>query len=162
MKGNHTPLREVQQTLLSFISANTILIGHSLETDLCALKVTTKAFCNIAGFVIGGRFVWTMEHLFVQFRLNCLMHVILYCSSLNRWVYTRLTSTKPHMQTNKAQISSCANKMAQLKCKFGLSRFYQYYISSKLPNAKSFSCLPLYYSCYTGRWWTHQWSSHTA
>ncbi|XP_055367774.1 RNA exonuclease 1 homolog isoform X2 [Betta splendens] len=39
VKGNHTPLREVQQTLLSFISADTILIGHSLETDLCALKL---------------------------------------------------------------------------------------------------------------------------
>nr|XP_046241388.1 uncharacterized protein zgc:152968 isoform X2 [Scatophagus argus]XP_046241389.1 uncharacterized protein zgc:152968 isoform X2 [Scatophagus argus] len=38
MKGNHTSLREVQETLLSFINADTILIGHSLETDLCALK----------------------------------------------------------------------------------------------------------------------------
>ncbi|XP_030272373.1 RNA exonuclease 1 homolog isoform X3 [Sparus aurata] len=41
VKGNHTSLREVQETLLSFISADTILIGHGLETDLCALKVTT-------------------------------------------------------------------------------------------------------------------------
>uniref|UniRef100_A0A8C4GEL1 Exonuclease domain-containing protein n=1 Tax=Dicentrarchus labrax TaxID=13489 RepID=A0A8C4GEL1_DICLA len=39
VKGNHTSLREVQETLLSFISADTILIGHSLETDLCALKL---------------------------------------------------------------------------------------------------------------------------
>ncbi|XP_048850082.1 RNA exonuclease 1 homolog isoform X2 [Brienomyrus brachyistius] len=31
-------LRDVQSVLLSFISADTILIGHSLENDLCALK----------------------------------------------------------------------------------------------------------------------------
>eukprot|EP00066_Takifugu_rubripes_P025027 XP_011614293.1 PREDICTED: putative exonuclease GOR-like protein isoform X2 [Takifugu rubripes] len=39
VKGNHTSLREVQDKLLSFINADTILIGHSLETDLCALKL---------------------------------------------------------------------------------------------------------------------------
>lgn len=44
MKGNHTSLREVQDQLLSFINADTILIGHSLETNLCALKVTTISF----------------------------------------------------------------------------------------------------------------------
>lgn len=41
MKGNRTSLREVQEALLSVINAGTILIGHGLETDLCALKVTT-------------------------------------------------------------------------------------------------------------------------
>lgn len=44
MKETHTSLREVQATLLSFISADTILIGHGLETDLCALKVTFTSF----------------------------------------------------------------------------------------------------------------------
>lgn len=44
MKGNRTPLREVQETLLSFISADTILVGHELETDLCLLKVTATNF----------------------------------------------------------------------------------------------------------------------
>ncbi|XP_023143924.2 uncharacterized protein LOC111580423 isoform X3 [Amphiprion ocellaris] len=39
VKGNHTSLREVQETLLSFINADTILIGHGLETDLCLLKL---------------------------------------------------------------------------------------------------------------------------
>ncbi|XP_063754369.1 RNA exonuclease 1 homolog isoform X2 [Eleginops maclovinus] len=39
LKGNLTSLREVQETLLSFISADTILIGHGLETDLYALKL---------------------------------------------------------------------------------------------------------------------------
>ncbi|XP_028433492.1 RNA exonuclease 1 homolog isoform X4 [Perca flavescens] len=39
VKGNCTSLTEVQETLLSFISADTILIGHGLETDLCALKL---------------------------------------------------------------------------------------------------------------------------
>lgn len=42
MKGHHTSLCEVQETLLSFLNADTILIGHSLEMDLCALKVTTN------------------------------------------------------------------------------------------------------------------------
>ncbi|XP_047237514.1 RNA exonuclease 1 homolog isoform X2 [Girardinichthys multiradiatus] len=39
VKGNHTSLSEVQETLLSFISADTILVGHGLETDLCLLKL---------------------------------------------------------------------------------------------------------------------------
>ncbi|XP_068167222.1 RNA exonuclease 1 homolog isoform X3 [Antennarius striatus] len=39
VKDNRTSLREVQQILLSFISSDTILIGHGLETDLCALKL---------------------------------------------------------------------------------------------------------------------------
>ncbi|XP_069562676.1 RNA exonuclease 1 homolog [Brachyistius frenatus] len=39
VKGNHTSLREVQETLLSFISSDTILVGHGLETDLCLLKL---------------------------------------------------------------------------------------------------------------------------
>lgn len=33
-------LRDVQAVLLSLFSADTILIGHSLESDLLALKVT--------------------------------------------------------------------------------------------------------------------------
>lgn len=40
LKGNNTSLREVQETLMSFINADTILIGHGLEKALCALKVT--------------------------------------------------------------------------------------------------------------------------
>ncbi|KAI9513790.1 hypothetical protein NQZ68_039454 [Dissostichus eleginoides] len=39
LKGNHISLREVQETLLSFISTDTILIGHGLETDHYALKL---------------------------------------------------------------------------------------------------------------------------
>ncbi|XP_038156441.1 RNA exonuclease 1 homolog [Cyprinodon tularosa] len=39
VKGNHPSLREVQETLLSFITADTILVGHGLETDLCLLKL---------------------------------------------------------------------------------------------------------------------------
>ncbi|XP_077571027.1 uncharacterized protein LOC144195336 isoform X2 [Stigmatopora nigra] len=34
-----TSIAEVQKTLLSFIRADTILIGHGLEADLCALKL---------------------------------------------------------------------------------------------------------------------------
>ncbi|XP_061586255.1 RNA exonuclease 1 homolog [Cololabis saira] len=39
VKGTHSSLREVQDTLLSFISADTILVGHGLEMDLCLLKL---------------------------------------------------------------------------------------------------------------------------
>uniref|UniRef100_A0A3P9KSY3 Exonuclease domain-containing protein n=1 Tax=Oryzias latipes TaxID=8090 RepID=A0A3P9KSY3_ORYLA len=37
--GSSASLEEVQQTLLSFINADTILIGHGLETDICLLKL---------------------------------------------------------------------------------------------------------------------------
>ncbi|XP_028833616.1 RNA exonuclease 1 homolog isoform X2 [Denticeps clupeoides] len=39
VKGASANLHEVQATLLSFINKDTILIGHSLESDLCALKL---------------------------------------------------------------------------------------------------------------------------
>ncbi|XP_061881028.1 RNA exonuclease 1 homolog isoform X1 [Entelurus aequoreus] len=39
MRGNHTSLSDVQKTLLSFISADTVIIGHGLQTGLCALKL---------------------------------------------------------------------------------------------------------------------------
>ncbi|XP_071402351.1 RNA exonuclease 1 homolog [Centroberyx affinis] len=39
VRGTSTSIREVQQTLLSFISTDTVLIGHCLETNLCALKL---------------------------------------------------------------------------------------------------------------------------
>lgn len=42
--GIHTSLREVQDKLLSFISDDTILIGHGLETNFCALKVNSVTF----------------------------------------------------------------------------------------------------------------------
>lgn len=47
MKGNHTSLREVQEKVLSFINDDTILIGHSLETNLCALKVNLQLFSGM-------------------------------------------------------------------------------------------------------------------
>ncbi|KAI4893947.1 hypothetical protein NFI96_018677, partial [Prochilodus magdalenae] len=39
VKCSSSSLRDVQAVLLSFISADTILVGHGLETDLCALKL---------------------------------------------------------------------------------------------------------------------------
>ncbi|XP_059192195.1 RNA exonuclease 1 homolog isoform X2 [Centropristis striata] len=39
VKGHHTSLKEVQETLLSFINADTILIGHGPETNFCTLKL---------------------------------------------------------------------------------------------------------------------------
>lgn len=50
VKGNRTSLREVQETLLSFVSADTVLIGHGLETDLCVLKVTAISFLQHYSF----------------------------------------------------------------------------------------------------------------
>jgi RNA exonuclease 1 len=43
LEGVTTTIREVQAVLLSMFSAKTILIGHSLESDLKALKVTKVA-----------------------------------------------------------------------------------------------------------------------
>lgn len=40
-------LRDVQAVLLSMFSAESILIGHSLESDLFALKVHTNTICTI-------------------------------------------------------------------------------------------------------------------
>ncbi|XP_026178439.2 RNA exonuclease 1 homolog isoform X3 [Mastacembelus armatus] len=48
VKGIHTSLREVQETLLSFIHADTILIGHGLEADLCALKLLHGTVVDIS------------------------------------------------------------------------------------------------------------------
>uniref|UniRef100_A0A3P9A3J4 Exonuclease domain-containing protein n=1 Tax=Esox lucius TaxID=8010 RepID=A0A3P9A3J4_ESOLU len=39
IRGSSTSIQDVQETLLSFVSAETILIGHGLEADLCALKL---------------------------------------------------------------------------------------------------------------------------
>ncbi len=43
-------LRDVQAVLLSMFSAESILIGHSLESDLLALKVL-KLFINLQDFL---------------------------------------------------------------------------------------------------------------
>lgn len=40
VKSSSSSLRDVQAALLSFICADTILVGHGLENDLCALKVS--------------------------------------------------------------------------------------------------------------------------
>ncbi|XP_030644116.1 RNA exonuclease 1 homolog [Chanos chanos] len=39
VKGCSVSLRDVQAALLSFVNEDTILIGHGLENDLCALKL---------------------------------------------------------------------------------------------------------------------------
>ncbi|KAL7889505.1 hypothetical protein AOLI_G00017630 [Acnodon oligacanthus] len=39
VKGSSSSLRDVQAVLLGFISADTVLVGHGLENDLCALKL---------------------------------------------------------------------------------------------------------------------------
>lgn len=40
MRGVTTTIREVQAVLLSMIHKDTILVGHSLESDLKATKVS--------------------------------------------------------------------------------------------------------------------------
>ena len=42
MEGVITSLRDVQAVLLSLFTDKTILIGHSLESDLCAVKVSIQ------------------------------------------------------------------------------------------------------------------------
>ena len=44
LKNCHVHLRDVQQRLLKLINERTILIGHSLESDLKALKVSEIFF----------------------------------------------------------------------------------------------------------------------
>lgn len=44
MKGVTTSIRDVQAVLLSLLTDNTILIGHSLESDLNAVKVYTTYY----------------------------------------------------------------------------------------------------------------------
>ena len=41
-RGSVKSLKDVQNDLLGFINANTILIGHGLENDLRALKVNKQ------------------------------------------------------------------------------------------------------------------------
>ncbi|XP_076831542.1 uncharacterized protein LOC143476996 isoform X2 [Brachyhypopomus gauderio] len=43
VKASSPSLQEVQAVLLSFISKDTILVGHGLENDLCALKLLHSA-----------------------------------------------------------------------------------------------------------------------
>ena len=43
-RGSVKSLKDVQNDLLGFINANTILIGHGLENDLRALKVNKQNF----------------------------------------------------------------------------------------------------------------------
>jgi len=46
VKGTSSSLHDVQAVLLSFINADTILIGHGLENDLASLKVSSNAMLS--------------------------------------------------------------------------------------------------------------------
>ena len=48
LRGVTTTIREVQAVLLSMIHKDTILVGHSLESDLKATKVLTVVCIKIA------------------------------------------------------------------------------------------------------------------
>ena len=43
LKGVKTTLKDVQAVLLNKFSSDTILLGHSLESDLVALRVGSKS-----------------------------------------------------------------------------------------------------------------------
>ncbi|KAJ8285229.1 hypothetical protein GJAV_G00024440 [Gymnothorax javanicus] len=47
LKGSTSSIRDVQEILLSFVSEDTILIGHSLEKDLCALKLLHSSVVDL-------------------------------------------------------------------------------------------------------------------
>ena len=55
-RGNNSvkSLKDVQNDLLGFINANTILIGHGLENDLRALKVRVRDVIFIFGYFDTG------------------------------------------------------------------------------------------------------------
>ena len=46
MKGVTTTLEDVHEKLLQMFSDKTILLGHSLESDLIALKVNKRVLYN--------------------------------------------------------------------------------------------------------------------
>ncbi len=54
MKGTSSSLRDVQAALLSFINADTILIGHGLENDLTALKVSSSGKLKVFEQFVAG------------------------------------------------------------------------------------------------------------
>ncbi len=52
MNGISTTLKDVQQHLKQLIFADTVLVGHSLENDLHALKVYTCHYVSCFRYVI--------------------------------------------------------------------------------------------------------------
>lgn len=57
MEGVTTTIRDVQAVLLSLFTEKTILIGHSLESDLSAVKV----ILNFMTFTFWLSFIWTVQ-----------------------------------------------------------------------------------------------------
>jgi len=55
-----TRLKDIQELVLSFVSAGTILVGHSLENDLLALKV----YYLLINIVMNPR--WSTEELLTR------------------------------------------------------------------------------------------------
>lgn len=51
LENTSITLRDVQAVLLNMFSADTILIGHSLESDLFALKVTWALPSHLPGLL---------------------------------------------------------------------------------------------------------------
>ena len=54
LDGVTTNIRDVQAVLLSMFSAKTILIGHSLESDLKALKVSLISSLYLNQFIMSS------------------------------------------------------------------------------------------------------------
>jgi RNA exonuclease 1 len=50
LEGVTTSIRDVQAILLSMFTSKTILLGHSLESDLKALKVQRQSAKQVAAY----------------------------------------------------------------------------------------------------------------
>lgn len=67
MKGTSSSLHDVQAVLLSFINADTILIGHGLENDLASLKVSSNAMLSR---FLGHFYNWNYNVTFQHYELG--------------------------------------------------------------------------------------------
>ena len=79
-----TTLRDVQSKLKELLPRDAVLVGHSLDNDLRALKVRDNCYCgnNLCGR--GGR-VWNVDVVYIcccSLLLFIFVVVVCYCLSL--------------------------------------------------------------------------------
>ncbi|XP_047197292.1 RNA exonuclease 1 homolog isoform X2 [Hippoglossus stenolepis] len=107
VKGNYTSVREVQETLQSFISADTILIGHGLEADLCGLKLlhgTVVDTSLVFPHRLGPPHKLTLNKLTAEYLLRIIQE-----SGGSSWIQPRhkclQTTTHLNLHPNKDKIT---------------------------------------------------------
>ena len=87
-RGNNSvkSLKDVQNDLLGFINANTILIGHGLENDLRALKVSSGKI-GVAPFFrfLSGRIIVCVIDSKLLMYFSCYFH----------WIWSYLLNVSP-------------------------------------------------------------------